>query len=112
MTIELARHYVCNGAAVLDQSYHGWERKIDLSTLDVQSLINCPLGQVYGDFGLGLLATQFYYARTAGHFGFCGFTRDGDQQTTFEELNQAWTELIKQRFDLDILSDTMEDDLK
>jgi hypothetical protein len=48
------RSRVERGAALLDAQSPGWEKKIDPGTLDISSIDNCVLGQVYGSYGNGL----------------------------------------------------------
>lgn len=40
------------GMALLDERLPGWERKIDLGTLDLQSGCDCVLGQLALDLGV------------------------------------------------------------
>lgn len=42
------------GARLLDKKCPGWYDKVDLSSLDMRSLCNCMLGQLYGDFMKGV----------------------------------------------------------
>jgi hypothetical protein len=43
------------GATVLDRTSPGWFRVVSLGRLDIKSLKNCVLGQVYGDYMDGLM---------------------------------------------------------
>lgn len=52
------REYVVRGAQLLDQVRPGWERDIDTERLDVSSVLNCPLGQLYGDYHTGVDAIR------------------------------------------------------
>ncbi len=43
-----------NGAKLLDEIFPGWHAKIDVKILDINSGLNCILGQAYGDWHDGL----------------------------------------------------------
>lgn len=64
-----------------------WRSRLDVSTLNVGSFISCPLAQIFGSFGLGLVELGIDYATTddliAHRYGFDG----GD----WDELNAEWT---------------------
>lgn len=42
------------GAALLDVEFPGWETRIDLDRLDMYSVYDCILGQLYDEFASGL----------------------------------------------------------
>ena len=46
---------VREGAALLDERRPGWRGAIDVERLDLGSCFNCVLGQLYGQFGYGML---------------------------------------------------------
>jgi len=94
--------HVAAGAAWLDAVAPGWERKVDLSTLDLEDPYQCICGQVapippiddidYSPFGD--VAVYFEWAGKLQHLGF-GDLCDQD----------AWVDLIKERFETGQLSD-------
>lgn len=91
---------VTRGAAWLDEIEPGWERKLDLSTLDINDPNQCVCGQVFMSKVSSKHLNGYGYAReflTAGQSYDSGFVllRDGD----------TWVELVKQRFDTGTLSD-------
>lgn len=47
---------VAAGAAALDEVRPGWREEIDVDLLDVASILDCPLGQLWGQYGAGHLA--------------------------------------------------------
>jgi len=86
------------GAALLDERKPGWDRKIDLDTLNLADGCNCVLGQVYGDRlarddyngydrGQRLLGLN---ARHSQHYGFLAWSDWGN-------LTAAWRQLIEKR---------------
>ena len=48
------RERVRAGMALLDFRKPGWRHKIDLEKLDLRSCQSCVLGEVYGDYCLGM----------------------------------------------------------
>lgn len=102
---------VTAGAAWLDENYPGWERKIDLGSLDLRSCSNCVCGQSLRDLAETLnYANGYYYAFKSRGFqwavdhGFAVSIRDG-----WDELERLWVELIKERFATGNLSDAEEE---
>lgn len=51
---DVINEYVQNGMALLDTVSPGWETKVDPDIIDVSSLSNCILGQVYGDYNTAM----------------------------------------------------------
>jgi len=47
---------IARGCRILDEACPGWHAFIDLDTLDISSLRECVLGQLYGDFHTGRAA--------------------------------------------------------
>lgn len=105
MTIEEERRYqiscqrVARGAAWLDANHSGWERKIDLSILDITDGDTCICGQVIpqGSYvnGFGRVIGESLIRENAiSDHGFV-YSYDQDQ----------WVTLIKERFDSGALSD-------
>ena len=47
---------VTRAAALLDRAAPGWENTINTETLDLHTVDNCVLGQVYGNFFRGYAA--------------------------------------------------------
>lgn len=88
------------GAAFLDLQLPGWQKQINLSTLDLQSMTRCILGQLYGTYGrgtidLGLrddLAAQlgfvlpFKYTKTHSH---------AEIALAYEMLTLAWVNTVR-----------------
>lgn len=47
------------GAQFLDQVAPNWPARIDTRTLDIANPLRCALGQLYGDYGHGLVHSGF-----------------------------------------------------
>lgn len=91
---------VARGAAWLDENFPGWERRVDLSILDISDPALCICGQVVPQEMIDA-SKQFtgFGAVTASDsgssvFGFAGASHD-----------DYWVSLIKERFDTGALSD-------
>lgn len=100
---------VAKGAALLDEKKPGWERRIDLGTLDVQSGYSCVTAQLSGADSwyrgmeqLGLTAGD---SGTYVSHGFNAESHDAmedeaeeyDQDDAYATLNSLWRELIESR---------------
>lgn len=106
---------VARGAAWLDEVQPGWERRIDLSKLELRSACRCVLGQLYGTFS----ESAFFYRHgdytyewsESIPFGFIlPLEKDTDgveywSDAEYPRLDEAWISLIKERFDTGTLSD-------
>lgn len=85
---------VARGATLLDEHEPGWELKIDLGTLALESCYQCVLGQLFGHFDEGV--EELFLDKPMGSsvgYGFCG-PLDG-----YDRLNDEWTRVIKERLD-------------
>lgn len=60
--------WVARGATLLDEKRPGWAGQVSKDRLAMVSCTKCVLGQIYGDFGLGLSALDLW-GRSVG-FGF------------------------------------------
>jgi hypothetical protein len=102
MTMETMTERVVRGAALLDERMPGWEAKIDLDRLDLDSVWECVLGQLYGQdpnwngYDRGKLVLGGMDIATAADHGFS----QGETGTTYgeyRELTNAWCDLILSR---------------
>lgn len=108
---------VARGMAWLDANVVGWERSIDLATLDMRDGCNCVLGQTLRDLAKadepwhwrGREVDAYGWARRKwvwlDVFGF-GFSQVDPLPLAWNELEEAWRVAIKRRFDTGVLSDT------
>ena len=94
---------VTQAAEWLDNHHPGWERKIDLSTLDILDPCNCILGQTLK----GLVGCIPGYTIGMDQI----INKGGDHYPNFvvafvsARCEPIWAELIKERFNSGILSD-------
>lgn len=105
MTIE---ERVLNGAALLDAKEPGWEAKINLGTLRIESVCACVLGQVYADraepgvFNFGYLTGLVVLRITPSEAATYGFTCSDDLDfgkgdEALVALGLAWKKFIAAR---------------
>ena len=98
-----SRERVARGAAWLDEVAPGWERKLDLSVLDIADPDRCVCGQVFMQPAIESNYTSGYsYARFEHSLVLVSMARSG---FVYDEDGDAWVELVKQRFDAGTLSD-------
>jgi hypothetical protein len=105
--IEEYRQNVCRGAAFMDREYPGWERQVDVSILDINDPRSCICGQVI---------PEGYTKTMELHFGHLFDSNDKFNDEISLSIQRHgftggwhsdyWVELIKERFDSGILSDT------
>lgn len=103
---EGARTRVQRGAEFLDSVDAEWYRRVDPHTLELSSGSSCILGQLHGDFRMGLSRSQLINLSSAPSaslspvaYGFqCvhGVSEDA-QDRDYHYLNQAWREAVRQR---------------
>lgn len=114
---------VAAGASWLDENFPGWEREIDLGTLDITSCQECVLGQSLRRFvkdqvldtGFGIGSDKLYDQYRKGiltsadeltiRYSFSNEWHNpgGKGDATINE--PLWRELIKERFNTGNLSD-------
>lgn len=99
---------VAKGAALLDEKRPGWERQIDLGTLDVQNGTCCVTAQLSGTqawfTGMRQLGLTEGDSGTYVAHGFNAESYDAmeddeayDQEAVYATLNRLWRELIEGR---------------
>lgn len=90
------------GAGLLDGVKPGWEKEIDLKTLDLAVENCCILGQTYGLYGYGL-NTLFPHRNDFPDMGAItkalGFNIPEHDfcRSSFRKLTQAWRTFIRAR---------------
>lgn len=101
-----ARERVARGAQYLDDVDPDWFLRINLKTLALQDGASCVLGQLHGDFRLGLGRARLFHLGTAprAHLSpvYLGFHCVGDvepslQARDYANLNRAWRAEIARR---------------
>jgi hypothetical protein len=106
------RENVERGAAWLDTESPGWELKIDVQELAMQSCGRCVLGQVFAELAMGEPGFNFVmdqrHAENMPTFFLNADTEGWDIQHGFnlrcysdgwDELRAAWVDEIKRRLD-------------
>lgn len=94
--MELVEDRVKRGAEWLDGEMPGWERKIDLDMLRLDSPCNCILGQLFdGDFGAVVPGRKQAWAQN------CGFLSYSFEATVsmreYDALEESWIKVIQER---------------
>lgn len=89
----VARRRVTFGARHLDRVRPGWEKKVDLNTLEIANKRRCVIGQLVGDFdrsdSLGIPSSH----EAAKKFGVVS----PDDGELYPYLNEAWRNEIEVR---------------
>ena len=106
ITLENARARVRCGARYLDEHHPDWHRSIDAESLELSNGSHCVLGQLHGDFRLGLGRSQMINLSSAPRaslspvaYGFKCVSNVPDdwQDRDYELLNRAWREAVRRR---------------
>jgi len=89
------------GVAFLDQRMPDWVERVDLNTLDTQHLERCVLGQLFGDYVIGVeelgLKEEGDRLDEVSVYSL-GFQASGDEgQPTYADLTEAWRAAILER---------------
>lgn len=103
------RQRAANGAKLLDEHFPGWERTVNLSTLNIDSDSNCVLGQVFGGFsrginslqGAGVIPDGQYPGLFFAEHGFNFYGAEWQSEDTARNVNKwlvrRWTEEVNSR---------------
>lgn len=96
-----ARERVGRGADRLDRAVPEWADEIDVERLDLAHASNCPLGQLYGHYGMGLVDLDLTNAWASACHGFTASLL-GQLSTPLyclevRLLRAAWVEAIGER---------------
>ncbi len=106
ISLSYARTRVQRGADYLDEFDPGWHRRVDPQTLELSSGSSCILGQLHGDFRMGLSRSHLINLSSAPRaslspvsYGFqcVNGVSDAAQEQDYEHLNRAWREAVQQR---------------
>lgn len=86
---------VAKGVALLDEKRPGWEREIDLDTLDIENGTSCVTAQLSGTSAWydGMYALDLTMRTYTEH----GFRVDDGDQDDYATLNILWKALITTR---------------
>lgn len=114
ITPEAVRERVERGAAYLDDADPGWHRRVDSETLELDDGRHCILGQLHGEFRLGLGRSHLISMSSAPRaslspvaYGFKCVENVSDdwQARDYELLNEAWKDAVRTRQETDAALD-------
>ncbi len=103
---ERAARRVARGAAYLDEVDPTWYRRVDPETLELSSGSSCVLGQLHGEFRLGLRRAHLFHLSSAPRanlsptaYGFFNERHVSEElkEKDFRYLNRAWKSEVKKR---------------
>lgn len=106
ITPEKVRERVARGAAYLDDIDPEWYRRVDAETLELDDGRHCVLGQLHGEFRLGLgrshlislsSAPRASLSPTAYGFKCVEGVPDAWQRRDYALLDEAWMEAVRRR---------------
>lgn len=106
ITLSGAIKRVNRGAAYLDEVDPAWHERIDPETLELRSGESCVLGQLHGEFRLGLRRSHLFHCSSAPRanlspisYGFfCAKDVSEElQERDYDYLNEAWRLAIWKR---------------
>lgn len=109
-----ARRRVDRGAEFLDDADPGWYRRVDVGSLELDSGEHCVLGQLHGDFRLGLGRSDLINLSSAPRASLSpvayGFqcvqgVPEEEQARYYAFLTEAWHEAIAARVERDAVGD-------
>lgn len=114
ITPNAVRERVERGAAYLDDVDPGWYRRVNADTLELDDGKHCILGQLHGEFRLGLGRSHLISMSSAPRASLSpvsyGFkcvegVSDDWQARDYELLNEAWKEAVRTRQEADATPD-------
>lgn len=106
VTFQRAEQRVRRGAAYLDDVDPGWFRRVHAATLELDSGNACVLGQLHGDFRVGLVRAHLLTLSSApranlapASFGFQSLPglNAALQEQDYKHLNRAWRVAVRRR---------------
>lgn len=110
ISIDAARQRARRGAAYLDAADPSWAYRINPASLELGDGAHCVLGQLHGEFRVGLLRTRIWDGSSAPNLrlfssvspedlGFHARQEAGEELTALDYafLNRAWREQILRR---------------
>jgi hypothetical protein len=86
------QEYIDNGVRLLDEFFldSNWRGKIDKKKLNMRSCYDCVLGQLFGDFEIGLRELCITWSESDTY----GFNTEEDEDHLFPDLTKAWLEIL------------------
>lgn len=113
ITQEKVAERVRRGAEYLDEMDPGWHRRVEADTLELEDGRHCVLGQLHGEFRLGLGRSHVITLSSAPRaslspvaYGFKCVEGVSDewQARDYELLTKAWRAAVRARQETDALS--------
>ena len=110
ITADKVQGRVQRGAEYLDEIDPGWHRRVNADTLELEDGQHCVLGQLHGEFRLGLGRSHVLTLSSAPRASLSpvayGFkcvegVSDAWQARDYELLTQAWRAAVRRRQDRD-----------
>lgn len=114
ITEETVRKRVQRGAEYLDEMDPGWHHRVDADTLELEDGQHCVLGQLHGEFRLGLGRSHILTLSSAPRaslspvaYGFKCIEGVSDewQAREYELLTKAWRRAVRSRQERDASPD-------
>lgn len=87
------RSRVAAGMRLLDKRMPGWEKKINLQTLDIRSYRNCIIAQIFGDYVPEKLFGKDNIKQRISH----GTTWGSNDNIDLAKLTAVWKRAIAKR---------------
>ena len=88
---------VKKGASLLDAKKPKWYKKINVKKLNLSSLTNCVLGQLYGGYIFGLTKLKFpFWGNKEKKFGFVVPGTKAHNKKS-KKLKASWKKQIRKR---------------
>lgn len=106
ITTEAVRERVARGAAYLDEVDPGWHHRVDPASLELADGQFCVLGQLHGDFRLGLGRAHLINLSSAPRASLSPVTHgfqcvqnvsDAWQERDYQRLTRAWRAAVRER---------------
>ena len=106
VSIESARARVARGASYLDKVDPTWYRSVDPVTLELSDGAHCVLGQMHGDYRLGLGRAHLLnmgsgprasLSPVAHGFQALNTESESDKARDYDFLTTAWAESVRTR---------------
>ena len=79
------------GIALLDEKVPGWEQHIDIQRLNMGDCKRCILGQLYGDYNIGIKKLEIGLMQDSE----LGFEVDSYEDESYDDLTEMWKEYIR-----------------
>ena len=93
----IIREYVWKGELLLDEMNPGWAPDIDRHQFNITRCDSCLLGQLYGEFGRGVVKLNI----AADAFGFDlsdqFYEDDFDDHWAWQKLQEVWNETLDRK---------------